>query len=90
MGLVDLSAEELKDLQKMLKLLSVFGITEENLRELSSILNNKENTLTHAREEKDKEIVEKNEKNMVGKHTFEEYVSMFTGDIEEFYPDGKQ
>ena len=90
MGLTELNADEFMKLQELVKLLSVFGITEEDLRYLPEALKIVKNggsinaPKTMSKEEK-KNLEEKMQKTL----TPEEFMSQFKGDIEEFYPNGR-
>ena len=86
MGLTDLNKKELKELQKFIKLLGVFGITEEDLRYLPQAIKQvKENALPskiQLTESEKKEIKQKYETKM----TPQQWLDTFSGDIEEFTP----
>lgn len=87
MGLKDLSVEKIQKMQELLEILEIFGITEEDLRALHSFINNKD---IHARTyEPESKAEEVNEKDVSKKPTYQDYINMFTGDTEEFYPDGR-
>lgn len=90
MGLTELNADEFMKLQELVKLLSVFGITEKDLRYLPEALKIVKNggsiatPKTMSKEEK-LDMEEKMKKTI----TPEEFMSQFKGDIEEFYPNGR-
>ena len=90
MGLTELNADEFMKLQELVKLLSVFGITEEDLRYLPEALKIVKNGGSIATP---KTMSEKDKKNLEEKMqktlTPEEFMSQFKGDIEEFYPNGR-
>ncbi len=91
MGLEDLSTQEFEEIKKLLKILGVFGITEEDLRYLPEALKLVKNSSTIYKpqtiSEKDKQKLEEKKQKTI---TPEEFFKQFETDIEEFYPNGKQ
>lgn len=90
MGLTELNADEFMKLQELVKLLSVFGISEEDLRYLPQALKIvKEGGIVEKPKEMSKEDKKNLEEKMQKTITPEEFMSQFKGDVEEFYPNGK-
>ena len=89
MGITDLTQEDFAKLQELVKLLSVFGITENDLRYLPKALKIVEN----AQLPKKVELTEEEKKEMREKFdnalTPEKFMENFRGDIEEFNPNAR-
>lgn len=89
MGLTELTSEEFLKLQELVKLLSVFGITEDDLRYLPQALkivkegNAPSKTIIT---EEEKKAIENKFKNITKP---EDFVKSFESEIEEFYPNGR-
>ena len=90
MGIVDLTQNDFIELQKLVKLLGVFGISEEDLRYLPEALKIvRDGGLTSTPKTMSKEEKVALEEKIKKILTPEEFFEQFKDNVEEFYPHGQ-
>ena len=87
MGLSDLSVEEFEKAKDLLKLLGVFGITEEDLRYLPEAIKKVKSMDAQKEYQVPKDYQEKTKEANKKALTAEDLFGMFSKQIEEIYPD---
>ena len=86
MGLSDLSTQEFEKVKELLKLLGVFGISEDDLRYLPEAIKKVKSLDQPKQYTPSDELKKQFEDKKINATTAEDFVKSFSKDIEEIYP----